>query len=155
MSLTTVVNDRLKFFGIRGRISDKFIRYVVTGFTAFIVDYSTFLSLYYLAHAPLQVGVPTGIVLATIINFVMNKLWTFKATKQTSSHHIVIQLCLYGMLVVINSIFSYYFIHYLSDMHISPSVGKIVAIAFCAIWNYFLYKLAIFRKNLPITLVVD
>ena len=155
MSLTTVVNDRLKFFGIRGRISDKFIRYVVTGFTAFIVDYSTFLSLYYLAHAPLQVGVPTGIVLATIINFVMNKLWTFKATKQTSSHHIVIQLCLYGMLVVINSIFSYYFIHYLSDMHISPSVGKIVAIAFCAIWNYFFYKLAIFRKNLPITLVVD
>ena len=155
MSLNTVVNDYLKFFGFKGIISDKFIRYVVTGFTAFLVDYSTFLSLYYLAPASLQVSVPTGIVLATIINFVMNKLWTFKATKQTSSHHIAIQLCLYGMLVIINSIFSYYFIHYLSDMHISPSVGKIVAIAFCVIWNYFFYKLAIFRKNLPTTLVID
>jgi|GEM_PF-1030603 putative flippase GtrA len=155
MGLNRIVNDRLKFFGIRWRISDKFIRYVVTGFTAFIVDYSTFLSLYYLAHAPLQVSVPTGIVLATIINFIMNKLWTFKATKESSSHHIAIQLCFYGILVIINSIFSYYFIHYLSDMHVRPGVGKIVAIAFCAIWNYFFYKLAIFRKNLPTIIVVD
>ena len=153
MGLNRIVNDRLKFFGIRWRISDKFIRYVVTGFTAFIVDYSTFLSLYYLAHAPLQVSVPSGIVLATIINFVMNKLWTFKATKQTGSHHVITQLCLYGVLVLINSIFSYYFIHYLNDMHISPSVGKIVAIAFCAVWNYFFYKLAIFRKNITLSVI--
>ena len=155
MTFDAAVNDCSKFFGVRRRISDKFIRYVATGFTAFLVDYSTFLSLYYLAHVPLQISVPTGIVLATIVSFVMNKLWTFKATKQTSSHHVVIQLCLYGLLVIINSIFSYYFIHYLSDIHVSPSVGKIVAIAFCAVWNYFFYKLAIFRKNLPITLVVD
>jgi len=153
MSLNSVVNDCLKFFGIRGRISDKFIRYVVTGFTAFLVDYSTFLSLYYLAHAPLQFSVPTGIVLATIINFIMNKLWTFKATKETSSHHVVVQLCLYGILVTINSIFSYYFIHYLSDIHISPSVGKIGAIAICVVWNYFFYKLAIFKRNLTVSLI--
>jgi len=147
MSLNSVVNDCLKFFGIRGRISDKFIRYLVTGFTAFLADYLIFLSLYYLVHLSLQFSVPTGIVVASIINFVMNRFWTFRATKQRGSHHIVIQICLYGVLVVINSIFSYYFIRYLSENHISPGLGKIGAIAICVVWNYFFYKLAIFRRS--------
>jgi putative flippase GtrA len=153
MSFNTVIDNCLKSFGLKGKISEKFIRYVITGLIAFAVDYSAFLSLYYLAHVPLQVSVPTGIVLATIVNFIMNKFWTFNATRQTSLHHIVTQLCLYGLLVAINSIFSYYFIHYLNNNHISPSIGKIMAIVICAAWNYFFYKLAIFRKNITLSVI--
>lgn len=132
---------------IRDRLSPKFMRYIITGFTSLGVDYGSFVASYYLLGIPLKVSVFIGLALGFIVNFSMNKFWTFKASGDNSHHNPLIQLCLYSGLFVFNYSFTYFLIKFLQQQGVPPGFGKLFAVGFVTIWNYFVYKLAIFKEN--------
>jgi putative flippase GtrA len=130
---------------------------VVSGLTSLGADYGAFIISLYLIRLPLKVSVFVGLGLGFIVNFSMNKFWAFRTTPRAKSHHkVVTQLLLYSILFMVNYTFTYFFIKYLQqDISIPASIGKILATGIVTVWNYIIYKLAIFREKVDVPVILE
>lgn len=135
-------------------ISPSFVKYIITGITSLVADYGSFLLLFYVIDVSLQVSVLIGLGLGFVINFCMNKLWSFKSKKPVK-HKPIVQLMLYTVLFAFNYVFTYYLIHFLEKNGIPPFFGKVISTACITVWNYFIYKLAIFKENVDVKVVIE
>ncbi len=144
-----------KIIRLKKRIPDSFIRYIITGLTSLAVDYGSFVASYYVLNLSLKISVLIGLILGFVVNFSMNKYWTFKASKQNSRHNAKLQFILYSSLFAVNYTFTYLFIKFLERQGIPGSIGKIAATAVVTIWNYLIYKLAIFRQNVDVEVILE
>lgn len=140
MRLLTIVAKKV--------ITPKFIRYALVGVISLGADYLTFLSSLYLAKLPLGLAVIAGMIIGLIVNFTLNKFWTFKSSPAANHHNILLQITLYLMLFGANTIFSYWLIHLLNSHNVLPIYGKIASTVIIIIWNYYIYKVAIFKETL-------
>lgn len=125
----------------------KIIKYLVSGVTSLAADYGTFLLLYYILNISLRISVPTGLVTGLVVSFVLNKFWAFEAAKQLGQHKLALQMVMYGILVALNTAFTYYFVKVSLTYSVPASVSKLVAVAATVCWNYVLYKKVIFRES--------
>ncbi len=142
-----------KILELKNRVSDKFLRYLVTGVTSLIADYALFTTSYYIFDLSLKISVPLGLIGGLIVNFWMNRYWTFKVTKHTSRHNIGMQFVLYGVLFGFNAVFTYYLIRILLHYDIAAIYGKAVSTVCITLWNYLIYKVAIFKENLEASVI--
>ncbi len=123
-------------------ITPQFIRYVITGGTAFLIEYSLYLVL--LKWFKLHYITASVIVYSIIFWFVflLNRQWSFK-----SKGNIYRQLMLYLLLFAFNNLVGNVFLlRFLSEtLAIGPVFSPIIKMGIIVIWNFFIYKHIIYR----------
>lgn len=121
-------------------------RYAVVGVTSLVADYLVFLTLYYIFDTGTAVAAPAGIILGLIVNFILNKLWSFD-NQESSKKNVTKQIVLYLLLVLVNILFTYFLIETLKNaFNFEPKHIKLLASACTIMWNYTIYQKIIFKN---------
>lgn len=133
------------------RLIKEFLRYLVVGGTAFLVDYAT---LYLLSHFVFQSMGDVGVYLATAIgfiagltyNYILSLIWVFQGAKERKQGKSVGGFALFALIGIIGLLlteggmyvgFQLLQIHYM--------IVKLFVAAIVLLWNYGARKLLIFR----------
>lgn len=123
-------------------LSKQIGKYLITGFTAFGIEYS----LYLLFISLLNVYyVLASVIVYSIVfwfSFMINRIWTFKSKGPIHN-----QLLKYSMLFAFNLIFSnIVLMYFLTDfIGITPYFSPFIKMAFVVCWNFLFYKFVIFK----------
>jgi putative flippase GtrA len=120
------------------------INYLVGGGLYFITGYISFFVFYHSLHWTLLPATILSNIIGWIVNFFINRYWVFthptlkkKALKITSR---------YTILTLFDFILSYLILRGLKSIGISPYIGQFIsAVGFFTVWNYYWYKLWVFR----------
>lgn len=118
---------------------NKFIRYIfVGGFTAFfeLLLYALLRDVVYLS---LTLSNITAVVVATAINFLINRGWSFKSSSNLSR-----SLILYLILFSFNTVFSTYAIAFMVKLRILDIFAKFITMCIVTVWNFIIYRKMIF-----------
>ena len=127
---------------VHSKVFFQLLKYLVSGLTAFIVEYATFRL--FLDVMDLQKFISNSIAMfiGFWFSFLLNRFWSFK-----SQEKLVKQLSLYGLLFFINLVLSNMLMYVFSDMlGMQPSIAKVVIMAMIVAWNFILYKKIIYRR---------
>lgn len=128
-------------------IAPSLLRYTIVGFVSLTADYIVFMLLYRLFGINTAIAVPAGLTVGLVVNFMLNKLWSFGNRDHLIKQYIK-QVIYYIVLVIINSVFTYFFIELLRINNLlDPEFSKLFATAITTLWNYVLYKKIIFRSD--------
>lgn len=134
------MKDTMKELITNRNSRNKFIKYLlVGGFTAFI-ELLLYVFLRNVVYLNLTLSNITAVVIATAINFLINKEWSFK-----SSSNLFRSLILYLILFSFNAIFSTLAITFMVNLKILDIVAKFVTMCIITIWNFIIYRKLIFR----------
>ena len=121
----------------------EFLRYCVSGGTAFIVDFSIFLLATRVFGVYYIYGNIIAFVIAAGVNYSINRMWTFKS----ASERIVgqfISFCIIGSVgLIMNTGILYLIVEYAQAYDV---VAKITANAIVLIWNYSMNKHVTFKR---------
>ena len=110
-------------------LNTKIARYLVAGGTAFIAEYLTFLSLYYLINFNLVYSNVLSFIAGLVTSFTINKLWVFNSS---SIHETKKQLVLYISLALLNLALSTVGIRILVEHGLPAGIAKILFIVLIA-----------------------
>ena len=121
-----------------------FIRYLIVGFTTFGLDFGLFHI--FDTYTPLK-GLPanmTTTLMSLSFNFYMSNFWTFKVGGKDK----VKKLQRYSILAVFNYIFTNIFFYVVNVLFgVNAIVTKVIATGIIVCWNYFIYKLWVFKNE--------
>jgi putative flippase GtrA len=126
-------------------MKSKVIKYIITGLTSFTVDYGGLLFLYRIVGLPVGIATTLAFIVGLTVNFLLNRYWVFNISKR-GKVTMAYQTVAYGLLVLMNLVITDVIVIYLSRKHIGPEVSKIISTAIITIWNYVVYKKAIFKE---------
>jgi putative flippase GtrA len=120
----------------------KFIKYLITGFSSFGIEYICYLFLYTKLHLHYILA---SIIVYTIcfwFSFLINRYWAFN-----SKGNIKNQLFLYLLLFAFNLVVSNIFIMYLltNVIGISPLISPFLKAGLVVCWNFYFYKNFIYK----------
>jgi putative flippase GtrA len=125
------------------------VKFLAAGALTVIADYSAFFVSYGVMHVDLAVATVASFLAGLVVSFGLNKLWVFESGGNSLSRS-VRQLLSYGVLLLFNIAFTYYFIAGLQDLYgLDPRISKPLAILITTAWNYVIYGRVIFRKGHP------
>ena len=143
----TAGTGRVSRPGVSRLVAPRQVRFVVTGLLAVVADYGTFVIGYSALGADIAVATVASFIAGLVVSFGLNKLWVFESRGDSIARSLR-QLSLYGALLVVNIVVTYYVIaglqHYAA---VDPRVGKLICIALITAWNYPLYGRIIFSKG--------
>ncbi len=129
---------------MRLRIERSFIRYLVVGGSAFIVEYLSYLFL--LKVLKINYVHASIIVYSIIFWFVFytNRRWSFE-----SDGAMLPQLLKYVLLFAFNNLVgNVVLLRFLTEtLKISDVISPIIKMACIVVWNYFIYKHIIYRSR--------
>lgn len=120
------------------------IRYILGGLLSFVVEYSTFVALFYLLHFNENVAHSISFVLSILVNFSLLKFWIFKSGNNSKfSSEALGYFILVGINFILSNIIIYIFIQY----SIPAYLAKFLTACAIVVWNYFIFKKLIFRER--------
>lgn len=127
---------------IKNVLSKQIGKYLISGFTAFGIEYSLYLLLISLLDV---YYVLASVIVYSIVfwfSFLINRIWTFKS--KGPIHH---QLFKYSLLFTFNLIFSNIVLMYLLTdfLGISLYLSPFIKMGFVVCWNFLFYKFVIFK----------
>lgn len=108
-----------------------------------MVDYSLLLCFHRLVGFSLVVSTTLAFVIGVTFNFFISKYWAFRGAKGKSET--IRQTILYGGVLILNLVFTNFFIYYFSTIGQGPEITKPFATLICATFNYFAYKNIVFK----------
>jgi putative flippase GtrA len=126
----------------------EFVKSNIAGNSMFVTTYIT----YFVCDSLLGVSVELSLLYATImgntlgvlLNFLIQKFWVFKPGQKSTT---TIQVGRYVVFMIMNAAINYGIILGLETyLHITPYIGQFIAGYFFIGWNYFWYKLWIFKR---------
>jgi len=134
------LNRIYKFF-LGEKSSKQFIRYLIIGFSSFLLEYLLFFTLFKLLNINVLISNSIAIFIVFWFNFLLNKYWSFK-----SKENLFKQLIMYLLLFVFNITISNLFIYEASIIiNMSPLISKVLIMGLIVIWNFILYKKVIYK----------
>ncbi|HAS72761.1 MAG TPA: GtrA family protein [Clostridiales bacterium UBA8960] len=118
-------------------------RYLVTGFTAFGIEYALYVFL--LKVLGWHYVLSSVIVYALVFwfSFIINRIWSFKSKGDMRKQVIQYGLLFFFNLVVANVILMTFFIDIVG---ISPLVSPFLKMACVVCWNFLIYKTIIYKE---------
>ena len=118
-------------------------RYLVTGFTAFGIEYGLYILLF--KWVGLHYILASVIVYALVFwfSFIINRIWSFK-----SKGSIKKQFVQYGLLFLFNLVVSNIFLMQLFTdvLGIDPLFSPFLKMACVVCWNFLIYKFIIYKE---------
>ena len=128
---------------IKKPVFKQLIRYLITGFTAFGIEYALYVLLF--KWVGIHYVVASVIVYAIVFwfSFIINRIWSFK-----SKGDIKKQFLQYGLLFCFNLIVSNIFLMQLFTdvMGINPLISPFLKMACVVCWNFLIYKFIIYKQ---------
>jgi len=123
----------------------KILKYLISGGSAFLAEYSIFLFLFY-------VLIKNNIVLANMISYVsgflvsflLNRSWVFKSANHR--YKLQHQATMYVALGILNLVISTIAIKILHN-YLPGYAAKIVTVVAIAAWNFVVYQKLLFRDK--------
>ena len=119
------------------------LKYLISGGSAFLTEYSVFLALFYLLKINIVIANIFSFVSGFFISFMLNRAWVFKSSNHMHSlkHQVALYLGL-GLANLLLSTASVKLLHY----YLAGYAAKMLSVILIAIWNYFAYKNVLFRE---------
>ena len=131
----------------------KFLRYLVVGGSAVLVDFFLFklfiflwrdtdaVSIWMWSFPPEKVANAIAVVGGFVYSFILNRTWSFRSKK-----NVLVQLLLLLVLLAINTWISGEVISFLGRRGIMPfELAKLMMQVLIALWNYVIYDKIIYR----------
>jgi len=115
------------------------LRYVVVGVVSFTVDFGALTTSFKVLHTPLWVATSIGFWLSFVVNFLLNKHFSFQAPNRTSR-----QLVRYTILVTVNYLITLGIVDGAEAIGIGYLVGKAVALCLLTAGTYLVYRRWVF-----------
>lgn len=120
--------------------SRQVIKYLLVGGSSATLELLLFSLFVYILTLSLAISNISAIALATIYNFVLNRAWAFKTTRNLPR-----SLTLYALLFIFNNLFSTVAIVFLTNTGVLPVLAKMLTMACIVCWNFILFRKVIFK----------
>ncbi len=119
------------------------MRYLVTGFTAFGIEYSLYVLLYKAVGLNYILASVIVYALVFLFSFFVNRKWSFQSQGRVNR-----QLFLYLLLFLFNLVFANVFLlRFLTDvLGINALFSPFLKMACVVCWNFFIYKFIIYKE---------
>lgn len=126
---------------IRSKAAGEFVRYLITGGSAFVLEYILYMALYKWAgldYALSMVIVYTALFAGT---FVVTRKWTFRSEENPRR-----QLFLYFLLFLFNVyVGNYVMMRFLVGTGVPAEIAPFLKTAMITAWNFLIYKYVIYK----------
>ena len=132
----------------RKSLIGQFLRYLVTGGLAFIVDFGLFaLCLYALDWHYLLANL-AGLVAGLVLNYTLSIVWVFTACERTLEKQKVVEFSLFAIVgiagVGINQLLMFLMV---GIFNWNEMISKMVAAVLVLMWNFGARKVMLFREK--------
>ena len=126
-------------------ISDmRLSHYAIVGGASAVIDTGLLLFSLKIVHTNLFIATAVGFMSGLVVNFILNKLWSFKS-KAAGFRKTQKEVMLYAVLVCFNLGFTYITVSFLTRLGFNIVVAKLSTIIITTSWNYIIYKKVIFK----------
>lgn len=143
MTLLTEIN-RLIEAKMGARVS-KLIRYLISGGTAALINWSALLLLVQIGHMYYLYASVLAFVVSIAVSFTMQKFWTFN---DNLVHDIYMQFTRYLIIIFLSLLLNTVLVYLLVEkMDMWYLLAQIIATAIIAITNFFWYRYFVFRDR--------
>jgi len=120
----------------------QFLRYLVAGGTATLVDLSVLFVLYQFLHINHLIAAAVSYCCGILTNFTINVLFVFESTGKIKKEFVI-----FASVGAIGLLWTELILWSLSDkLGIPVMLAKMVAVIFVLFWNFFMRKKLVFRK---------
>ena len=132
----------------RKSLLGQFLRYLVTGGLAFVVDFGLFAVCLYMLDWHYLLANLVGLVAGLALNYALSIVWVFTACERTLEKQKVIEFTLFALVgiagVGINQALMYLMVGLLDW---NEMASKMIAAVLVLMWNFGARKLMLFRKK--------
>ena len=132
----------------RQHILGQFLRYLVTGGLAFVVDFGLFALCLYILEWHYLLANLVGLIAGLALNYALSILWVFTACKRTLEKRKVAEFVLFALVgiagVGINQALMYLMV---DGLDVNEMLSKMVAAVLVLMWNFGARKLMLFKKK--------
>lgn len=118
------------------------LKFLLVGGLSFAIDLGLLVILHEVFGVGLWIATPVAFLVSLIFNFLLQRIFTFKATNRSHSSFIR-----YAILVVFNTVATDFIVNTFANLDLTYTAGKVVATASTMAWNFFLYKYWIFPSD--------
>ncbi|MBP9738929.1 GtrA family protein [Candidatus Saccharibacteria bacterium] len=127
----------------------KLAKYLITGATAFAVEYSSFLLIIGITPgAGLGIAQTTSFTLGLFTSFLGSRLFTFQNNARPYHHDRRIQLLSYALLAFINLILTNVIMSILiHGFNFDHWLAKLIVMGSLVVWNYVILNRLIFKTS--------
>lgn len=128
---------KLKFASKTG---GELIRYLVTGFSAFLLEYVLYLLLYKVAGFDYALSMVTVYSVLFLVTFVVTRKWTFRS-KSGARRQLVLYFALFLFNVFVGN---YLLMRALVSAGVPAETAPFIKTALITSWNFVIYKFVIY-----------
>ncbi|MFX1818796.1 GtrA family protein [Pseudarthrobacter sp. CC4] len=118
------------------------VRFLAVGGLSFALDLGLLAVLHEGFGVDLWIATPIAFVVSLVFNFLLQRVFTFQATNKGS-----VSAAKYLLLVLLNIVVSDVIVTGFDAVGWSYVLGKTTATTLTTVWNYFLYRHWIFRRE--------
>jgi putative flippase GtrA len=140
-------NALLKFSLVRKALilvlTRNFIRYLIIGFTTFAMQIGLLYVFTQLLGLEKVIGNVFSTLLSVVFNFVMSNYWTFKAGSGAKKKKLGRYLVLFTFNYLFDTALAFPIL--VTNLNVNEYLAKIIITGMIVAWNYFLYKLWVFK----------
>lgn len=132
----------------RKSLLGQFLRYMVTGGLAFVVDFGLFALCLYVCDWHYLIANLVGLVAGLILNYALSIFWVFTACKRSFEKKKVAEFSLFALVglagVGINQLLMYAMI---DGCGLNEMLSKVIAAVLVLMWNFGARKLLLFKRK--------
>lgn len=132
----------------RKSLLGQFLRYLVTGGLAFVVDFGLFALCLYMFEWHYLLANLVGLIAGLVLNYALSILWVFTACKRTFEKKKVAEFTLFALVgfagVGINQLLMYAMV---DGLGLDEMLSKVIAAVLVLMWNFGARKLMLFKKK--------
>lgn len=119
----------------------RFVEYLASGGAWFWSGY--FIIVFSYEHIGLFAANLIGNGVGITINFLLERYWVFRTNRPTT---LAVATRRYIVYTALNAfVLNYAILYYLKQNGIGPEIGQFIAAGFFTFWNYFWYKVYVFK----------
>lgn len=126
----------------------QFVRYLVTGGVAFVVDFGLFTICLYSFGLHYLLANLIGLVAGLVLNYFLSIVWVFVACKRILEKNKGLEFTLFALIGILGVGISQMLMYAMVDgLGIGEMLSKVVAAALVLMWNFGARKLMLFREK--------
>ena len=132
----------------RSSLIGQFVRYLVTGGFAFVVDFLLYAFCLYELNWHYLVANLVGLVAGLVINYVMSVAWVFSECKRVLENRKTVEFGVFAIVGIIGvGINELLMLLMVGMLDANEMKSKIVAAILVLVWNFGVRKMVLFRER--------
>lgn len=134
------MNKKLELLIKDKNIQKQFFKYLLVGGSTAVLELAVFTFLRKVVYLDITISNVTAAVLATFLNFLINRGWSFKAAS-----NLYRSMVFYIILFCVNTFFSTNFIKLMVSINVPDIFAKFITMCMITLWNFVLYRKVVFK----------